>query len=70
MYAADILGSRICHANVRSLHFRPFARQICTVELVGPTIARKRRRELIVSVSEHSTALPRHRVRRQWRRRL
>jgi DNA-binding transcriptional MocR family regulator len=27
-----------------------------------------RRRELIVSVSEHSTALPRHRVLRHWRK--
>jgi hypothetical protein len=27
-----------------------------------------RRRELIVSVSEHSTALPRHRVLRYWRK--
>jgi DNA-binding MarR family transcriptional regulator len=35
---------------------------------VQTALERLRRRELIVSVSEHSTALPRHRVLRHWRR--
>ena len=35
---------------------------------VQTALERLRRRELIVSVSEHSTALPRHRVLRHWRK--
>lgn len=35
---------------------------------VQTALERLRRRELIVSVSEHATALPRHRVLRHWRR--
>jgi DNA-binding GntR family transcriptional regulator len=35
---------------------------------VQTALQRLRRRQLIVSVSEHATALPRHRVLRHWRK--
>lgn len=36
---------------------------------VQTALEKLRRRELIETTSEHATAIPRHRVRRHWRRR-